>query len=66
MFFIFLVSFKVLSRTLNNGKKRIKIHKDFRKNYCSAVITETEYADAKPYSEVPGPRPAPIFGNTWR
>ncbi len=27
-----------------------------------AVISE----EVKPYSEVPGPKPLPILGNTWR
>lgn len=25
-----------------------------------------EYLSAKPYSEVPGPSPLPLLGNTWR
>jgi hypothetical protein len=25
-----------------------------------------KFANAKPYSEVPGPKPLPILGNTWR
>ncbi|XP_014227712.1 probable cytochrome P450 49a1 [Trichogramma pretiosum] len=28
--------------------------------------TLTEAADARPYSEMPGPTPIPILGNTWR
>lgn len=32
----------------------------------TAVLGEEIFANAKPYSEVPGPRPIPILGNTWR
>lgn len=32
----------------------------------SNTIVEEEFANAKPYSEVPGPKPIPILGNTWR
>lgn len=37
---------------------------------ASAIATESfDYAGttaARPYSEVPGPKPLPILGNTWR
>lgn len=29
-------------------------------------IFEHEFENVKPYSEVPGPKPIPILGNTWR
>lgn len=32
----------------------------------AAELTEETFASAKPYSEVPGPKPIPILGNTWR
>lgn len=35
----------------------------------SGPIFKTEpdkFANAKPYSQVPGPKPLPILGNTWR
>lgn len=32
----------------------------------TAVLSEEMFASAKAYSEVPGPRPIPILGNTWR
>lgn len=32
----------------------------------TAEISEEIFANAKPYSEVPGPKPIPILGNTWR
>ncbi|KAG8221875.1 hypothetical protein J437_LFUL003251 [Ladona fulva] len=30
------------------------------------VAESTEFATARPYSEVPGPKPIPILGNSWR
>lgn len=37
---------------------------------CSAMEAvcnvDDGYLTAKPYSEVPGPRPLPLIGNTWR
>lgn len=32
----------------------------------TAEVSEEIFANAKPYSEVPGPKPIPILGNTWR
>lgn len=32
----------------------------------AATATSTNYETVKPYSEVPGPKPLPILGNTWR
>lgn len=32
----------------------------------TADITEEIIANAKPYSLVPGPKPIPLLGNTWR
>ncbi|XP_050552001.1 probable cytochrome P450 301a1, mitochondrial [Spodoptera frugiperda] len=32
----------------------------------TAELSEEIFSNAKPYSEVPGPRPIPILGNTWR
>lgn len=35
---------------------------------AQATTSLNEYADVapRPYSEVPGPKPLPILGNTWR
>lgn len=33
---------------------------------ASSHATATLAHDVKPYSEVPGPKPLPILGNTWR
>lgn len=30
------------------------------------VPLDYQWARAKPYEEIPGPRPAPLLGNTWR
>lgn len=30
------------------------------------VNDSDKFLNAKPYSEVPGPKPLPILGNTWR
>lgn len=44
----------------------------FRNTYATcphAVVSNSHAAlneEVKPYSEVPGPRPLPILGNTWR
>ncbi|XP_061717347.1 probable cytochrome P450 301a1, mitochondrial [Cydia pomonella] len=32
----------------------------------TAEVSEEIFTNAKPYSEVPGPKPIPILGNTWR
>lgn len=29
-------------------------------------LVDSVYERVKPYSEVPGPKPLPILGNTWR
>lgn len=39
---------------------------------CPYIQTETAYQEKstvieyKPYTEVPGPKPIPVLGNTWR
>lgn len=32
----------------------------------STKTSTTVWKEAKPYSKVPGPKPMPILGNTWR
>lgn len=46
--------------------KSIKIVKVLKRN-CSISCPHLEVLqEAKPYSEIPGPRPIPLLGNTWR
>lgn len=35
-------------------------------NLLENPAIDEEFANAKPYNEVPGPKPIPILGNTWR
>jgi hypothetical protein len=37
-----------------------------RNRSTTAVITDVGVESTKPYDEVPGPKPLPVFGNTWR
>jgi hypothetical protein len=32
----------------------------------AGVLNNAAALNAKPYSQVPGPKPLPILGNTWR
>ena len=32
----------------------------------TAVLADTGIESGKPYDEVPGPKPLPLLGNTWR
>ena len=32
----------------------------------TTTSTASDFLDAKPYEEIPGPKPLPILGNTWR
>ncbi|KAL7293767.1 hypothetical protein TKK_0012830 [Trichogramma kaykai] len=33
---------------------------------AATTTTTSEFQSAKPYEEIPGPKPIPILGNTWR
>ncbi|KAJ9592494.1 hypothetical protein L9F63_015910 [Diploptera punctata] len=38
-----------------------------RQSTAATILPEQlEWRDARPYSEVPGPKPLPVVGNTWR
>jgi cytochrome P450 len=50
-----------------------KVAKNIIRNRSQTVISAPSFCphvenlnDAKPYSEIPGPKPIPILGNTWR
>lgn len=55
-------------------RHRHQLHHIRKRSSAAAATTETitpeaevtECAYAKPYSELPGPTPIPILGNTWR
>lgn len=56
----------VVTRSLRSAKKTY--HKQNHGQYCT-VLSEAPacpFTEAKPYSDVPGPQPLPLFGNTWR
>jgi hypothetical protein len=41
----------------------------FKRCNNTAVVTQTrpeEWDNAKPFEDIPGPKPLPILGNTWR
>ena len=53
--------------------RNVKIVKTVTRNRSESVISSPsfcphveELSAAKPYSEIPGPKPIPILGNTWR
>lgn len=58
-----------------NGTKSVKSVlikiKRFRSSIAVTTVDdgcpiEKEFTTAKPYAEIPGPKPIPILGNTWR
>lgn len=61
--FVRNIIFSLRSSFATNGDRR-------RYATCPhALVTNSHAAlneDVKPYSEVPGPKPLPILGNTWR
>ncbi|XP_077293104.1 cytochrome P450 CYP12A2-like isoform X2 [Arctopsyche grandis] len=56
-----------INRQLENMSEECPAHaakpkKDFSDYHCS----KEEWDNAKPFSQIPGPVPLPIIGNTWR
>lgn len=47
-------------------RKRSTTTIDEVESASSCPYTAEEFQTSKPYSEVPGPKPLPILGNTWR
>lgn len=39
---------------------------DILKDSSSSTTNTMNFENVRPYSEVPGPKPLPILGNTWR
>jgi hypothetical protein len=33
---------------------------------AATQLLEREWKNARPYEEIPGPKPLPVFGNFWR
>lgn len=56
------MSFKRISR-LNSYTKRHRSTITATEDFCPH---HQELEHGKPYSEIPGPKPIPILGNTWR
>ncbi|KAF4523552.1 hypothetical protein B566_EDAN012000 [Ephemera danica] len=58
----------------NTFARRVPLHWLQPQHRCSSVQVATqvdepvsaEWANARPYSEIPGPRPLPLIGNAWR
>lgn len=53
------------------GKKLLGVrwisHSERKSDQAVATaVQHEEWSVAKPYSAVPGPRPLPLLGNTWR
>lgn len=54
--------------TARNISKSTHIKNVFRykSSEASALCIENKIVQPKPYSEIPGPKPIPLLGNTWR
>lgn len=72
---------KTILRNCSNYKKEIRNqlikHKIVVSHYattttCPHILEATsdtaheQFLNARPYSDVPGPKPIPLLGNTWR
>lgn len=47
-------------------KNTVKQSNNIIKATLTTEIEEQDWSRCRPYSEIPGPRPIPLLGNTWR
>lgn len=69
-----LITNVITKRTATTTHTKAKAATAEQLNYYEAacphagqsVAATIDYGTVRPYSEVPGPKPLPILGNTWR
>jgi hypothetical protein len=61
---------QILVREVNKLALTKRLNSSSTASVCPHLVEETadddRFLNAKPYSQVPGPKPIPILGNTWR
>lgn len=57
---------RMMLRRLWKHQRRWISTKEGRSQEFIDAVAADEWSVARPYSEVPGPRPLPLIGNTWR
>ena len=57
---------KCFNNNNNNNVKRWISHTERKSDQFMTLNCDVDWTIAKPYSAVPGPKPLPLIGNTWR